>query len=79
MSHVVTSYHTGSISNEDFNELYKTIAEMGLKGWEVKGISSVASPTTQGNYQVWNPRHYAILQRPCNWCDENTQPFTFPE
>ena len=79
MSHVVTSYHTGSIAREDFNDLYIALAEAGLKGWEVKGISSVVTPTTERNTDVWKSQHFAIVQRPFNWLDENTQPFAFPE
>lgn len=73
MSHVITKWETGSASHTDFNAITEIIREAGGYGWEVKGFSTFAAPTTEINdgvrTDVWKPTYFVLLQRPVKTAD----------
>lgn len=65
MSHVVTSFETNLISNNDVQGFYNLVNAAGLDGWEVKGLSNTTSPQTDSNgVNQWTIVWCALLQRP---------------
>jgi hypothetical protein len=70
MSHVVTSFETGMISNSDSQEFINQVQASGLVGWEVKGLSNTTSPQTDSNgVNQWTIVWCALLQRPIKTAD----------
>ena len=65
MSHVVTSFETGMVSNTDPQIFINELQAAGLDGWEVKGLSNTTSPQTDSNgVNQWTIVWCALLQRP---------------
>jgi len=70
MSHVVTSYQWAwrYASGENVDELLNWAGEMSKKGWELKSMTSSATPTTQatkgGMMNVWSHTVFIFMQRP---------------
>ena len=70
MSHVVTSFETILISNNDGQVFLNQVHASGLAGWEVKGLSNTTSPQTDSNgVNQWSIQWCALLQRPIKTAD----------
>ena len=70
MSHVVTSFETGMVSNTDPQRFMNELQAAGRDGWEVKGLSNTTSPQTDNNgVNQWTIVWCALLQRPIKTAD----------
>lgn len=67
MAHVVTSWETVYFNSPDFAGTMSTVADLGNKGFEVKGFSSEICPDSENR---WNAFYNVVMQRPSSWTED---------